>query len=553
MHHKAPRGLIAILATLLFCNAQAENSDLLQAEELYADFLDAYGSVETIDSGLVKKVDGRDRPFWKDRREKARGALILRLEQLRGQQLPAEEARVLQKLKATFEELSDPGSSMAPGRKCADAAQPQGDVDVLQTILYACFDEVGNQLSFEGERITRGGALQRLQELQEPARRKALFMAMAPLWEAVNGKNRPASPYRRMLPMAATAFKSKPSPIDEAAQALDVDQDRLEKWLVQLLEAWRVANQDAAPVEPWDYRYHHANASHALNAAITRPALTELNQRFFVDLGADPQKMSVMFDIDPRPGKAPIAYADTVRIGRVINGKWRPALARISGNYDHGGLYTLNELTHETGHAVHYMAIRARPAYFWGDTLFIEAFADVPSWSVFEPAWQQKYLGKSVTRAEGLREMYSLVMLDVAWGLFELRMLRAPGTDPNALWTEITSQYLGVVPHPELSWWAVRAQLASNPGYMINYSIGAVITAEVRKHTRDSIGSIDTGNPKWYEWTSANLLKFGAELDTAALMQQFLGRPLSADALVAEIASIRGGEKVNERGARNAR
>jgi len=247
----------------------------------------------------------------------------------------------------------------------------------------------------------------------------------------------------------------------------------------------------------------------------------------------------VLFDIKPRPGKAPIAYADTVRIGRTLNGQWRPALSRISANYEHGGLYTLNELTHETGHAVHYMAVRARPAYFWADTLFIEAFADVPSWSVFEPAWQEKYLGRSVSQSDGLRELYSLVMLDVAWGLFEIRMLRAPATDPNALWTEITSRYLGVAPHPELSWWAVRAQLASNPGYMINYSIGAIVTADLRKRTRAAIGPIDAGNAQWYSWLSENLLKFGGEFDTSQLLERFLGRPLSAESLVEEIASIK--------------
>jgi oligoendopeptidase F len=198
----------------------------------------------------------------------------------------------------------------------------------------------------------------------------------------------------------------------------------------------------------------------------------------------------------------------------------------------------LNELTHETGHAVHYIAVRARPAYFWADTLFIEAFADVPSWSVFEPEWQQKYLGRSVSRSDGLRELYSLVMLDVAWGLFEIRMLRAPATDPNALWTDITSRYLGIVPHPELSWWAVRGQLGSNPGYMINYAIGAIITAEVRQRTRAAIGPFDAGNPQWYAWLSENLLKSGGELDTSQLLERFLGHPLSPDALVSTIAAI---------------
>jgi hypothetical protein len=517
--------------------AVSDERAVLDAELIFADFLDAYGAVETIDSGLLSVVDGQGRSAWQSRRDNAHSQLDVRLKDLARAELSASESRVVSKMQGTFDELTDPGASMVPDRKCADATRPESDADALQAALYACFDEVGNRLTFEGERITRGGALQRLQQIEEPARRKALFMTMAPLWEAVNGGNEPASPYRRMIGMAAVA-KDKPSPIDEAARALNADPQRLESWLLELLEAWRKANGGTAAIEPWDYRYQHARASRTLNSSIPREELAPLNQRFFADLGANPQSLGVLFDIDPRPGKAPIAYADTVRIGRMLNGRWRPAIARISANYDHGGLYTLNELTHETGHAVHYMAIRGRPAYFWTDTLFIEAFADVPSWSVFEPAWQQKYLGRSVPRADNLRELYSLVMLDVAWGLFESRMLRAPGTDPNALWTEIASRYLGTAPHPEISWWAVRAQLASNPGYMINYAVGAVITAEIRRRTRDSIGAFDAGNPEWYTWTSDQLLKFGAELDTAKLLDRFLGRPLSAKALVEEIASI---------------
>ena len=529
----------ALLLPFLSTAAIADDRTVLEAEQVFADFLDAYGAVETIDSGLVTEVDGSDRATWQKRRDGAVSQLTARLRAVNATKLAPSDVRVLHRMTYTFEELSDPGSSMAPGRKCHDATKPQTDVDVLQTTLYACFDEIGNRLTFEGERITRSGALQRLQEIEEPARRKALFMAMAPLWEAVNGKNEATSPYRRMIPMAAIAFRSKPSPLAEAAQALGTDIPKLEAWLVDLLQAWRVANQGAAPVEPWDYRHHHAGASRALNKSMPLDTAVSLNERFFADLGADTQKLGVLFDIKPRPGKAPIAYADTVRIGRTLNGQWRPALSRISANYEHGGLYTLNELTHETGHAVHYMAVRARPAYFWADTLFIEAFADVPSWSVFEPAWQEKYLGRSVSRSDGLRELYSLVMLDVAWGLFEIRMLRAPATDPNALWTEITSRYLGVAPHPELSWWAVRAQLASNPGYMINYSIGAIVTADLRKRTRAAIGPIDAGNAQWYSWLSENLLKFGGEFDTSQLLERFLGRPLSAESLVEEIASIK--------------
>jgi hypothetical protein len=175
----------------------------------------------------------------------------------------------------------------------------------------------------------------------------------------------------------------------------------------------------------------------------------------------------------------------------------------------------------------------------WPDTLFLEAFADVPSWSVYEPAWQQRYLGAEVPAAISLRSLFGDVMLDVSWALFELRMLRSPGADPNAVWTDITSRYLRIVPHVEVPWWAMRVQLADNPGYMVNYGLGAVLTAEIRARTIEAIGAFDAGNPRWYGWLSDRLLRFGSERDTRSLMQELLGRPLSPDALLRQIARCR--------------
>src|SRR5687767_15995046 len=68
-----------------------------------------------------------------------------------------------------------------------------------------------------------------------------------------------------------------------------------------------------------------------------------------------------------------------------------------------------------------------------------------------------------------LKGLHGSVMMDIAWSLFEIRMLRDPAQDPNALWTDITREYLHIKPHPEVAWWAVRVQLVSRPGYMINY------------------------------------------------------------------------------------
>ena len=61
---------------------------------------------------------------------------------------------------------------------------------------------------------------------------------------------------------------------------------------------------------------------------------------------------------------------------------------------------------------------------------------------------------------------------------------------------------------------------------MINYGLGAVLTADLRAHTRDSIGPFSTGIPRWYPWLSEHLLRFGTERDTSDLLRGFLGGPV---------------------------
>jgi Zn-dependent M32 family carboxypeptidase len=138
-----------------------------------------------------------------------------------------------------------------------------------------------------------------------------------------------------------------------------------------------------------------------------------------------------------------------------------------------------------------------------------------------------------------MRAQFGGVILDVAWSLYELRMLRDPTLDPNAVWTEITSHYLHIKPHPEVPWWAMRVQLGEEPGYMVHYGLGAVLTAEIRKRTAEAIGPFDAGNPKWYGWTSEQLLVHGSERDTRRLMQDFLGRPLTSAAILEQLRRMR--------------
>jgi hypothetical protein len=515
---------------------------LKTVEAEYADWLDAGSAVSTIDSGLALRLAGRGRSAWASQLRELTAELKRTFASAGPTELGAEDALAWQAMRKGFTDNlpeTPPDNSLNPRIVCGDGARRDSDATQLQIALYACFEEIGSRIDFEGRTIVRTTALQQLQQLEDGGRRKRLFLALSPLWTAVNGANTPDSPYRRMMALnGASTRSSGRSPISDAAATLGITPQQVEQWLVLMLEAW-AARSKGPPLEPWDYWYASAGASRELSPAISRESVLPTAKRFYRDLGADLDQLAIRHDLDIRPGKAPLAYTDQIRIGRRIGNTWRPMQARVSANYEQGGLFVLNELIHEDGHAVHFAALRTRPAFFsLGDDLFFEAFADVPAWSSSEPVWQQKYLGSRATEGSALRELFSNVILDVAWGLFELRMLADPSRDPNLLWAEITSRYLNITAHPELSWWALRVQLVRWPGYMINYGLGAALTADIRQHIRDAIGPFDAGNPRWYSWTSAHLLRFGSSVETAQLLHRFLGREVSPDAILAQLQRV---------------
>jgi hypothetical protein len=535
---------LACLA-LVACPSPRVAVSLAQVEETYADAVDAVGVLTTIDSGLFSAYQGEGRAAWEQRYRVKRSQLVKGLAEIPAEGLSPSDLHALSLMRASLQSTltenpyASASSFSSTSSKCEDAAQKNLDSDALRAALYSCFDTFGNKISFQGRFVTRDSAIALLARTEDTKRRKALFLGFVPLWEAVNGHNEPDSPYRRRIKFAAAEAAAHGSRVDGAAKAIGQSSANVERWLEQILDTWRQVLPDR-PVEPWDYRFSGAEADRALASAMPLPSLLPINEHYYRDLGVDLKEMGVLYDIDPRPGKAPVTYANFVTMGRLMNGTWRPTVARVSASYSESGLYLLNMLVHENGHVVHYCAIHNRPAFMdiGNDDIFTEAFADVTSWNVYDPDWQRKYLGRGVSELAGLRSQFTMVTLEVAWALFEARMLRNPDADPNAVWTDITGHYLHIVPHPELSWWAQRVQLTDTPGYMINYGLGAVITADLRKHIRESIGPFNTGNPRWYRWVSEHLLRFGTERETPDLLRDFLGRPVSPDALLEDIRRL---------------
>jgi hypothetical protein len=538
-------------AVLSVANAQGAPG-LAVLEQDYADFNDAQGAVSLIDSDPQRYgrtgYAGRSRAQWQALYANRRERLVAGLPAVAVAGLSPADARALRVMREAVADSALTPESLAPVGHCADAPRKDLPLTALQQALYACFAEHANSLEFEGGRITRVAAFEMLTYMPEALRREALFRSFLPLWQALDGDGSSDSPYRRMIGMAGAAARKKGSPVDAAARTLGIAPGEVERWLVQILDTWRQVG-GSEQVEPWDYRFVGGAAERELAGAVPRAELQALNERYYRDLGLDLAAAGVIYDLAPREGKAPLAYTDYVRRGRLEQGAWVPTLVRVLASYGRGGLGPLNELVHENGHAAHMLALHTRPAFMdLGDALFYEAFADVPAWNVYEPAWQLHYLGRSANEAQSLRALFSGVMLDVAWALFDLRMLKDPRSDPNQVWTSITQRYLHVKPHPELAWWAVRVQLVDKPGYMINYGLGAVITADIRARIAAQEGDFAAGDPHWYGWISDHLLSSGEEQETRELLRQFLGRPVSPQALLAALRRLAGAPPLPARG-----
>jgi hypothetical protein len=443
--------------------------------------------------------------------------------------LPAQPAAVAENRAPNCE--YDPEAVLAGG----------SGLDSLRRRIYSCYSWAQSHVLVGGDTLDRLSVLGALGRTESAERRRQLFLALDPVWRSVNRGNEPASPYRQLIAREVSERRGAEAPAATQSRASGLRPDSLERWLARVLETWREVTPDSL-TEPWDWYYETGRASRRLSGKISKERLTVLNDQIYRSLGADIAELGVRYDLQPRDGKTPVAYCTFGRRPRFINGSWRNGEPWVFATYRSGGLDNLNELLHETGHAVHINAIRTRPAFAdWPDSdPFTEAVADFVALDVYEPAWQQRWLGDSVTTSEGLRSRYGGIVLDIAWALFEVRMERNPRADPNEVWTTLTRDYLRIRPHPELSWWAMRGQLVDAPGYMMNYAAGAIIIADIRQRTRDLHGPFITGDSTWYGWVAPRLYQFGLERPTRQVIEEFLGRGVSPAALLADMRRVQG-------------
>ncbi|HET7599045.1 MAG TPA: hypothetical protein VFK09_02065, partial [Gemmatimonadales bacterium] len=381
---------------------------LAAAESVYADLRalrDRYDV--TIATGRDVSPEGIPLPALARGQNALRDTLATRLRAVDSTALATEDRKALAIMGAALARDLGPLSGSPADRSGAAASPPdcgydaaaigalRNGPDSLSRRAYACYAWAQHNVVADGEALDRLTLLARLARTDDRERRRSLFLALDPVWRSMNGDDRPASPYRQLV--RAVARRGGPSPVAIRARALGVEPDTMLAWLVAILEAWRAAAPDSL-IEPWDWHYQAGKASRVLSPRVPAESLRAINAAVFRALGADVDSLHVRYDLAPREGKTPVAFTTFGVRARHRGDGWQPAEPWVFATYRTGGLDNLNELLHETGHAVHIAAVRTRPAFAdWPDSdPFTEAVADLIALDVYEPAWQQRWLGDSV-------------------------------------------------------------------------------------------------------------------------------------------------------------
>lgn len=513
---------------------------LLEAEGLYADARDLYFKVYVTDAtGSGRSIRGVTLADLKGSYAALRERALERLSGLDDSKYAGDDRRAIGLMRKTLTDGVYPEGGAVRPACVAHSALGATRWGELSAQLYACYGRAQSRVITPTDTADRLTVLARLKTEGDSAKRRALFLSLRPVWESVNGDNSVESPWRRLVALSAAQWKERGSPSEVAAMSLGIAAPGVEPVLVQMLEAWERTLPNTR-AEPWDWYYNTGEASRKLSAGIPLRELERMNEQFFASFGASPRSLGIVYDLVPRAGKTPVAFTQFGGLARRTRDGPRGADPSIFATYRTGGLGNLAELLHETGHAIHIAAISQRPAFAdWPDSdPYTEALADVPANEVYEGRWQRKYIGDSATTAASLRQKYSGVMLDIAWALFELRMHRDPTSDPNVLWADITQQYLHIVAHPEWSWWAMRGQLIESPGYMMNYALGAMVTAAIRERIYKEKGGFLGGGPKLYQWLASVLYEQGRSKPAVDVLRAFLGESVSPRALMADVRRL---------------
>jgi peptidyl-dipeptidase A len=281
-------------------------------------------------------------------------------------------------------------------------------------------------------------------------------------------------------------------------------------------------------LEPWDIRFAVERAVGLPDEHFPKDGIVPKVRRLLTSLGIDLDALGIELVIRDIP------------FGGLCFGIRIPDDVRILAN-PQDGHRDYEVLFHEYGHAVHDKQIdQPSPALREGvEGCFHEAMAEVLGGVASDREWllTESDVPPDVVEAYVARKKGSLVRRLrglMAASVFEFGLYADPGCDADELWRTVQSRYVGVTDSRETIWASVSL-FTTHPVYFQNYVLASTIAAQITDTIRRRFGGF-LGARGAADFLRDACYAPGASLDWPEKVRRATGEPLSADALLNELA-----------------
>ena len=278
-------------------------------------------------------------------------------------------------------------------------------------------------------------------------------------------------------------------------------------------------------------------------------SIEDLTSRFFAAVGFDLTDLLRRADLYEKPGKSQHAFCVSIDRGDDIR-----VLCNVRSNENWMGT-----MLHEFGHAVYDQNVdRTLPFLLrtQAHILTTEASAMLFGRLSRNAAWLERWAGMppAEARAAGrvtARGTAEQLLVQTRWCLVMCTMERAlyrdPEQDLDSLWWDLVERFQ-LVRRPEgrhAPDWASKIHFSLAPVYYHNYMLGEMMASQLQATLLAAMGD-GTSDERWARYVASprvgellreRLYAGGARDDWRGTLVRATGRPLSAEAFVAELAA----------------
>lgn len=279
--------------------------------------------------------------------------------------------------------------------------------------------------------------------------------------------------------------------------------------------------------EQWDMQSRLAEALVATDRYFPPDSQMKFVTRSMAGIGFKLANLPIYFQLQSdslAPGSASLMIVDA------------PHDIRVAVNIS-SGIETTGQMMYSIGRAIQVSGTAQERALLSRETdeawqigmgLFFEQLCYNSDWLEAYPGMPSRLIAQ-FSQAARASELLTIRLLLVD-AMFEFEAYRNPNRDLNQLYWDLYAIYTGLPRHDDLTPWATREALVTNPLGAHNRLKARVIAAQTRAYLRENYGSL-IDNREVKSFLVHNFFRFGSRYPWQGLLQRGTGREFSPDYL----------------------